>query len=157
MVFANWDCGAGGELDPLANRKYFFCGDFATGAGPPRMRVQALRTKRKEASRRDPANWSPRCGSLLANKGPITCPMAKTCCHCRNERRRITPRNLPRFLNGDHRDDHKCAAHQECRDNNRRQGMPKRGQRDPNRHEKPTGDPALAIAQALPRARCKKR
>jgi len=51
--------------------KVFFRGSFASGAGPPRMRMQAPRSKRKEASNREPANSSPRCGSLLANKGPM--------------------------------------------------------------------------------------
>ena len=35
--------------------------------------------------------------------------------------------------------------------------MPKRGQGDPNRHQKLTGDPELAIADALTQTACNKR
>jgi hypothetical protein len=94
---------------------------------------------------------------LADQQGSDDLPDRETGCHCRNEWGRVTPGNLSCFLNGDHRGDHKGAAYQERGDNDRIQMMPKRGQGDPNRHEKVTGDPALAIPQALTRTRCKKR
>ena len=91
-----------GRIGSAGEAKVFFCGNFASGAGSPRMRVQALSSKRKEASRRDPANSSPGCGSLLAIRGMTVIAFAVGCSYRRTleewlARSKISPERVLEF------------------------------------------------------------